>query len=136
MLPVVPKLKDEKSFRFEMVGKLVAQVFERFDQRIAPRVFALSGARLSGGDVSGAYANPVANFFVAGNVADRGGVRVASKDADGDSRADLAVGSGEGSAANVRVYLGKNFTGAGEPSVFQDIAVFGGAVLPGGVFVG
>src|SRR5260370_32171336 len=31
----------------------------------APRVFILSGATVSGGDVAGAQANPIANFFVA-----------------------------------------------------------------------
>jgi hypothetical protein len=61
---------------------------------------------------------------------------VASTDADGDNLADVVVGSGEGSPASVRVYLGKNFAGAGEPAAFQDIAVFGGAALADGVFVG
>jgi hypothetical protein len=91
---------------------------------------------VSTGDVTGAQAAPVANFFVAGNSTDRGGVRVAAKDADGDTRADVAAGSGEGSPAAVRVYLGANFTGGGEPSTFQDLTVFGGSTLPGGVFVG
>ena len=77
-----------------------------------------------------------ANFFVAGNANDRGGVRLAAKDADGDTRGDVVAGSGEGSPANVRVYLGKNFAGAGEPGTFQDLSVFGGGVLPGGVYVG
>jgi hypothetical protein len=57
-------------------------------------------------------------------------------DADSDIFADLVVGSGETSPANVRVYLGVNFTTGGEPSIFQDLGVFGGAVLSGGVFVG
>jgi hypothetical protein len=85
--------------------------------------------------VGGAQANPIANFFVAGNSADRGGVRVAATDADGDGKADVAVGSGEGDPSKVRVYLGKNFTSHNEPTVFQDIDPFG-ATLPGGVFVG
>ncbi|HJZ57420.1 MAG TPA: VCBS repeat-containing protein, partial [Gemmataceae bacterium] len=102
----------------------------------APRVFVLSGQQVSAGNVTGAQASPVANFFVAGNSADRGGVRVAAKNADGDAKADLAVGSGEGSPAKVRIYLGKNFTSSVEPTAFQDISVFGGAPLPGGVFVG
>ena len=102
----------------------------------APRVFVLSGALASAGNVAGAQAAPLANFFVAGNASDRGGVRLAVKDADGDGRADLTVGSGEGSAARVRVYLGKNFAGVGEPGTFQDISVFGGGALAGGVFVG
>ncbi|QDU19643.1 choice-of-anchor Q domain-containing protein [Urbifossiella limnaea] len=102
----------------------------------APRVFILSGALVSAGQVDAAQATPVANFFVGGNVNDRGGVRVAATDADGDSKADVAVGSGEGSPANVRVYLGKDFVGSGEPATFQDLGVFGGGALPGGVFVG
>jgi fibronectin-binding autotransporter adhesin len=102
----------------------------------APRVFILSGALVSVGNVSGAQAAPVANFFVAGNTTDRGGVRLAAKDADGDNKADVVVGSGEGSPANVRVYLGASFTGTGEPATFQDISAFGGVALPGGVFVG
>ena len=101
----------------------------------APRVYVLSGQLLMAGSPN-LFAQPVANFFVAGNDADRGGVRLAVENADDDSKADLAVGSGEGSPAKVRVYLGKNFTGAGEPAAFQDIAEFGGAPLPGGVFVG
>jgi hypothetical protein len=102
----------------------------------APRVFVLSGARLAVGDVAGAQAAPIANFFVAGNSSDRGGVRLAVKDADGDNRADVIVGSGEGSRASIRIYLGKNFGSGGEPSQFQDIAVFGGGELSGGVYVG
>jgi uncharacterized delta-60 repeat protein len=102
----------------------------------APRVFVLSGSLVSAGDVAGAQASPVANFFVAGNSADRGGVRVAVTNADGDTKADLAVGSGEGSPGHVRVYLGKDFTTSAEPGTVQDLSVFGGAALPGGVFVG
>jgi hypothetical protein len=99
-------------------------------------MLAISGQQLLSDGAVSAIASPLANFFVAGNTADRGGVRVATKDADGDALADLAVGSGEGSPANVRVYLGVNFTSGGEPSVFQDLAVFGGGVLGDGVFVG
>jgi hypothetical protein len=102
----------------------------------APRVFALSGQMVSAGDVAGAQATPIANFFVAGNVADRGGVRLAAVDLDHDGRAELAAASGAGSPANVRIYLGKNFTGTGEPGAFQDLAVFSGGPLNDGVFVG
>ena len=101
----------------------------------APRVYILSGQLLLANSPN-LYSQPVANFFVANNSSDRGGVRVAAVNADGDTRADVVVGSGEGSKANVRVYLGKNFTTTGEPGTFQDISVFGGATLPGGVFVG
>jgi hypothetical protein len=103
----------------------------------APRVFVLSGAQVSAGNVSGAQAAPVSNFFVANNSSDRGGVRVAAGDADGDGRADVYAGSGERAVGRVRVYLGKNFTpGGGEPGAFQDVEVSGRAALTNGVFVG
>jgi hypothetical protein len=102
----------------------------------APRVLILSGALVSAGDLAGAQASPIANFFVAGNEADRGGVRVATKDADADGRADVVAGSGEGARSNVRVYPGQTFPAPGEPGGFQDIDPFGGQTLPGGVFVG
>lgn len=102
----------------------------------APRVFILSGATVLTGDIGAAQANPIANFFVAGNAADRGGVRVTSKDADGDLRRDLLTGSGAGSPARVRVYKGANFAGTGEPGGVQDLPLFGNAAFPDGVYVG
>jgi uncharacterized delta-60 repeat protein len=102
----------------------------------APRLLAISGQQLLVAGPAAAILTPLANFFVAGNADDRGGVRVGFLDADGDNRADLAVGSGEGSPANVRAYLGKDFTATGEPATVQDITVFGGATLTDGVFVG
>ncbi|MFO0797743.1 MAG: FG-GAP-like repeat-containing protein [Gemmataceae bacterium] len=102
----------------------------------APRVFVLSGALVSAGNVGGAQAAPVLNFFVANNTADRGGARVAVADLDGDHKADVLAGSGAGSPANVLAYLGKNVTASSEPATFQDLVVFGGGALPGGVFVG
>jgi len=101
----------------------------------APRVFILSGAVVSTGNVSGAQAAPVANFFVANNSADRGGARVGVVDANGDGRADLAVGSGPGQPARVRVYLAQNVTANGEPAPFQDLFPFTGEVLTDGVYV-
>ncbi|HEX4612363.1 MAG TPA: FG-GAP-like repeat-containing protein, partial [Urbifossiella sp.] len=102
----------------------------------APRVFVLSGALIAAGDTAGAYAAPLGNFFVAGDQADRGGVHVGAVDADGDGRADVAVGSGAGDPARVRVYPGTGFTGGGEPGSFQDLTPFGGTVLADGVYVG
>jgi uncharacterized delta-60 repeat protein len=101
----------------------------------APRVLTVSGKALLTTGAVAAIASPVSNFFVAGNAADRGGVRVASTDTDGDGRAEVAVGTGEGSASRVRAYLGKNFGGA-EPATVQDLDPFAAAVLVDGVFVG
>ncbi|MBX9628727.1 MAG: VCBS repeat-containing protein [Gemmataceae bacterium] len=102
----------------------------------APRLFAVSGQTLLGGGVRGAFANPLVNFFVAGNSSDRGGVRVSILDVDGDRRADIAAGSGEGSPARVRVYRGATLAGNAEPANFQDLAPFGGETLADGVYVG
>jgi hypothetical protein len=102
---------------------------------MGPRLLTVSGkALLQQGSVA-AINSPLSNFFVAGNVGDRGGVRPAVTNADGDNRADIAVGTGEGSASGVRVYLGKDF-GGGEPTAVQALDPFGGTVLADGVFVG
>jgi murein DD-endopeptidase MepM/ murein hydrolase activator NlpD len=101
----------------------------------APRLLTVSGKRLLVQGAVVAIGAPLSNFFVAGNTADRGGVRVAVTDADGDNKADVVVGSGEGSASRARVYLGKDFGGA-EPARFQDLDPFAGAILADGVFVG
>jgi autotransporter-associated beta strand protein len=100
-----------------------------------PRVYILSGQLLTAGSPN-LFTQPVANFFVAGNDKDRGGVRLAVTDADDDAKADLVVGSGEGSPARVRVYRGVNFNGTGEPATFQDLTPFGTGNLADGVFVG
>jgi hypothetical protein len=103
----------------------------------APRVSVLSGAKLSGGlsGVAAAVTAPLANFFVANDSSDRGGVRVAVKNADGDRMMEIVAGSGEGSTSRIRVYRGSAVTNSGEPKSFQDIDPFGG-VLADGVFVG
>jgi hypothetical protein len=102
----------------------------------APRAFILSGVLVAAGQTDAAYASLVANFFMAGNLADRGGARVAVTNSDGDDRADVAVGSGAGRPAKVRVYLGKDFTeGGGEP-LAAELDPSGGAVPAGGVYVG
>ncbi len=102
-----------------------------------PRVYVLDGQRISGGDVVGAQNNPIANFFVAGNDAARGGVRLAVKDIDGDNRADLITASGENQLARVRVYRGSTVVqpNGTEPPLFQEFDPFGTAIADG-VFVG
>jgi hypothetical protein len=93
-----------------------------------PRVLALSGkALLAGSQVQ------VANFF-AGDVNNRGGVRVAVKDLGGDGRADLVVGSGSGAGSRVTGYLGKSIAADGTPPEQFGFDAFPG--FTGGVFVG
>jgi hypothetical protein len=99
-----------------------------------PRVLTLSGQLISAGNIDGAYNAPVTNLFV-GDQTTRGGVRVGSADVDGDGRADLLTASGEGLPALVQLFLGKNITTT-TPTADQTLSVFGGATLPGGVFVG
>jgi uncharacterized delta-60 repeat protein len=96
----------------------------------APRIVILSGAKLTAGDIAGAQANPLANFFVAGNTTARDGVRVTAEDTDSDGRADVVVSNGE---AKLRRYLGKHFGGGGEPTQFEDIDL---TVALSGTFVG
>jgi hypothetical protein len=92
-----------------------------------PRVYALSGKALLEGREA-----VVANFF-AGNVENRGGIRVAAKDLDGDRFADLVVGDGTGAGSRVTGYLGKDFGGGGAPEAFGFDSFPG---LISGVFVG
>jgi hypothetical protein len=100
-----------------------------------PRVYVLDGRTLLTQGVDAAQAAPLANFFVNGDVTDRGGVRVAATTATG-SGMSLVVGSGQGSPARVRVYVPGSLTPAAEPSVLTDLDPFGGAALADGVYVG
>jgi hypothetical protein len=95
-----------------------------------PRVLIRSGADLVGRN--SADPRVLANFF-AGNVDNRGGIRVAAKDLDGDAHADLVVGDGTGAGSRVTGYLGKYFAGGGAPEHFG-VDAFPG--FTGGVFVG
>jgi hypothetical protein len=91
-----------------------------------PRVYVLSGSELVAGRTT-----VLANFF-AGDAADRGGVRVAARDLDGDTRADLLTAPGGGSRA--RAYLATSLTPDGAPAAYRDFEPFPG--LTAGVFVG
>lgn len=96
-----------------------------------PRVYGLSGAALT---QQGGAQVAVANFF-AGDTNNRGGVPVTTKDIDGDKRADIVAGSGEGAQSVVTTYLGSGITPAGTPVPYQRYLVFDASFL-GGVFVG
>jgi len=74
-----------------------------------PRVLVVSGVDLLLNPVA-AVAAPLYDFF-AGPEDERGGVRVASKDLDGNGLADLITGSGENrSPGQLRVFLGSPAT--------------------------
>jgi hypothetical protein len=93
-----------------------------------PRLFALSGAGLLAG-----RQEVRANFF-AGDTSNRGGVRVAARDLDGDGFADLVAGSGTGAGSRVTGYSGRGAPANGAP-----VELFAFNALPGftgGVFVG
>jgi hypothetical protein len=97
-----------------------------------PRVLVLSGRALLSTGPTAAFAAPVANFF-AGDVDNRGGVRVSAKDLDGDTRADIVVGDGSGAGTRVTAYAGRDLVGG------DDIADFAFDAYPGfngGVYVG
>jgi hypothetical protein len=93
-----------------------------------PRVFILDGRALTAGTET-----VLGNFF-GGDVNSRGGIRVASKDLNGDGRFDVIVGAGEGAGSQVTAYDAATINPNGAPpSRFQfDL----GAGLTGGVFVG
>ena len=65
-----------------------------------PRVMSVSGKALVQGGPAAALAAPLANAFV-GDADQRGGVRVAVKDAAGDGRAEVVAGSGGGGQLQV-----------------------------------
>jgi hypothetical protein len=97
------------------------------------QVVIFSGADLIAGRVPGLGATPLANFAVSGQ--DPGAlISVAAVNADGDAKADLAVGSGAGQPSLVKVYLGKNVSGTTEPAS-TSFDPFG-TVTTNGVFVG
>ncbi len=98
----------------------------------ASRVLVLSGRALLTAGAGSALAAPVADFF-AGDASNRGGVRVAVKNLDGDRFADVVVGDAAGSGSRLRAYRGADFAGGAAPAAF-DLDLFPGTF--GGVYVG
>lgn len=97
-----------------------------------PRVLIANGAKLLSDGVASFTA--VANFF-AGDPNTRGGIRLALRDVDGDAKADLVTGSGDGLRSEIRVYKGTTLLANAAPTADQTFDPFG-AALPAGVFVG
>ncbi|MDB5310274.1 MAG: hypothetical protein JWO38_4476 [Gemmataceae bacterium] len=97
-----------------------------------PRVLIVSGQALVSAGSAAALGSPVANFF-AGNVSNRGGVRVAVKNLDNDRFADVLTGAGPGGGSRVTAYLGKTLT-AGSAAVDLGFDAFPGSNA--GVYVG
>jgi uncharacterized delta-60 repeat protein len=102
----------------------------------APRILGISGKKLVQSGPDAALATPMSSFFLAGNASNRGGVRVTTTDVNGDNKADLVAGTGEGLGSFVRLYTGATITSTNEPSGAQTLDPFAGAVLANGVFVG
>ncbi|QDU19520.1 beta strand repeat-containing protein [Urbifossiella limnaea] len=96
-----------------------------------PRVLVKSGADLRAGSTDGAAV--LANFF-AGDVNNRGGVRVAARALDADARADIITGAGAGAGSRVTAYLGAALAPSGTPDAVASFDAFPG--FTGGVFVG
>jgi hypothetical protein len=93
-----------------------------------PRVFALSGKALMAGQQ-----DPLANFF-AGDTNNRGGVRLAAKDLDGDNLSDLVTGTGPGVPSRVSIYAGAGLLNNPAPSPVTELDNLGS--FANGVFVG
>ncbi len=93
-----------------------------------PRVMTLSGYTVTTGGAGVALALPIANTF-AGIETQRGGVRVAAKDLDGDGRSEVLTGDGSG--GELRVY--KTITGGLTPVTFLNPFA---TPLADGVYVG
>ncbi len=93
-----------------------------------PRVLAFDGKNL----LADQYV-PLANFF-GGDSSSRGGIRLTTKQIDGDARADLVVGAGEGAGSRVTAYAGEVLiSNPVPPSLFEFDA---SKDFRNGVFVG
>lgn len=101
-----------------------------------PRVYALNSKLLLAGNLTTTYNQPIVNFF-ASDANERGGVRVAVKDLDGDSLLDLVTSSGEDQPSAIRTFLGRSIpANSTTPAQLELFDPFNSSVLASGVFVG
>lgn len=103
-----------------------------------PRVRIADGAALLAAGGFGTLDNPaVAGLtignFISGDGNSRGGVRVAIANLDGDNRADVLTGGGDGQPARVIAYAGISALGTTSPPSLLDEVIFGSM---DGVYVG
>jgi hypothetical protein len=97
-----------------------------------PQVLIVDGNALLAQGVVAAVNAPVASYF-AGDPNNRGGIRVAIKNLDGDRFADVVTGAGASGGSGIAEYLGKNLS-IGDTSENSAFDAFPG--FNGGVFVG
>jgi hypothetical protein len=95
----------------------------------APRVMAISASSLIKSGSAAAIAQPVSNGFV-GDIDQRGGVRVSTKDLEGDGRRELITGSGSGNDVRVFKANGGSFSPSSVLTPFSTLS------STDGVFVG
>ncbi|MFO0939063.1 MAG: matrixin family metalloprotease [Gemmataceae bacterium] len=97
-----------------------------------PRILVLDGKSLVQNGPGTLVAD--GNFF-AGDVNNRGGIRLAIKDLDGDQKADILTGAGTNAGSRVAAYLGVNITPTGgTPAALFEFDAFTGST--NGVYVG
>jgi hypothetical protein len=85
---------------------------------------------------NGGNLNPLANFF-GGDPNNRGGIRIAAKDLDGDDLADIVTGAGPGQeSSQVTLYAGKSLPRNGTPPTLRQFNAFPDFYFTDGVFVG
>ncbi len=116
----------------DLTGDGIADVITGGGPGGGPRVLVFDGRDLL--TPVGGTQTPIANFF-AGNPDNRSGIRLAVKDLDGDTKADLVVGAGAGAGNHVTAYLGKTIMAAtSTPAAAYEFDPY--QDFPGGVFVG
>ena len=76
------------------------------------------------------------NNYFAGSPDTRGGVRLTTRDIDGDDLADIVAGSGDNLPSSVLIYRGANLLNNPTPTADQTIDPYASAIMPNGVFVG